>query len=331
MISERGPGVYHAVLSEPMLPRITVKNAGPGSLGVLVDLWHTTWYPHVPREAHHAYRMRLLTTPWARKHMQVLVLEENGAPRSGMIALSLPMKLNGRALKVAGVAAVVTDPKQRGRGLAARLLRIAHRRFTDAGHDASLLFSDIGTSYYAKLGYVPWPTTRYTLAVPAPTRGTQVRTATARDLPTLRALYDAHQAQYGLSLTKPVAYWRHMATRATHRAAMLGTPAAERTLLTRGGRALAYAKLTKGDGGLTVTEAAHLPGHAQALARLIAARAHELSARVVALVAPESLVKSLGMPIQRTVAIDKMMLAPLSHKAGDAHPLSHAFWGEDWY
>lgn len=313
-----------------MLPRITVKNAGPGSLGVLIDLWHRQWYPQCPAQAHHAYRMRLLTTPWARKNLQVLVLEENGAPLSGMMALSFRMRLNGRRIKVAGVAAVVTAPEQRGRGLAARLLTIAHRRFQDSGHDAALLFSDIGTDYYARFGYVPWPTTRFTLKVPAgrPARG--VREAR---LDEMRALQDTFQQSYAFRLEKPLAYWRHLLARAAGRDRLFGNdrPSPGRFVIEAKNAPVAYARILERDGALTVTEAAHLPRHEKLLAALIADRARAAKARTVSLLAPRELVDALGFPISKREACDKMMVASLSDKASDVSPVSHCFWGEDWF
>ena len=318
-----------------MLPRITVKNAGPGSLGVLIDLWHRTWYAQVPPEAHHAYRMRLFTSPWARKNLQVLVLEENGAPLSGMMALTLSVRLDGRVLKVAGVAAVVTAPEQRGRGLAARLLAIAHRRFQDSGHHAALLFSDIGTAYYAKLGYVPWPTTRYTLRAPAVAlpRGHSVRPAVPGDLPAMRALQERFQEPYALALEKSVPYWRHQLLRARARDKMFGIkrPSSGRFVIEATGAPVAYARVTARDGALTVTEAAHLPDREHALAALIAARAQAESAATVDLLAPAALVKALGLPVTRREPCDKMMLAPLTLPPGSVDSVNHCFWREDWF
>lgn len=317
-----------------MLPRITVKNAGPGSLGVLIDLWHRTWYPQCKAAAHHAYRMKLFTTPWARKNLQVLVLEENGAPLSGMMALSFSMKLNGRRLKVAGVAAVVTSPEQRGRGLAARLMTIAHRRFQDSGHQAALLFSDIGTEYYARFGYVPWPTTRFTLQAPPGklARGLAVREAKAGDLPVMRALQEAFQKPFAFKLERPVAYWKHQVTRALGREALFGAarPSWGRFVIEARKQPVAYVRTAVRDGLLVVSEAACLPRRENALAELIAARARDEKVDGISLLAPESLVDALRLPVARREACDKMMVAPLAPRV-DASPVSHCFWGEDWF
>lgn len=335
MISSRGFASPSCGILLAMLPRITVKNAGPGSLGVLIKLWHQAWYAQCSREAHHAYRMRLFTTPWARKNLEVLVLEENGAPLSGMMALSFRMKLGGRRLKVAGVAAVVTAPEQRGRGLAARLMSIAHRRFQDSGHDAALLFSDIGTDYYARFGYVPWPTTRFTLQVPPGSlaRGYQVRAARMSDLPALRALQDGFQKPFAFKLERPVAYWRHQHSRALGRDELLGItpPSWGRFVIETKNNLVAYIRLAVRDRLLVVSEAAHLPRRENALAELIADRARVAKADGISLLAPESLVDALRLPVARREACDKMMVASLSPKAPDVSPVSHCFWGEDWF
>jgi len=320
-----------------MLPRITVENARPGSLEILTGLWHRTWYASVSPEAHHAYRMRVLTTPWARRACQVLALAENGAVRSGMIVLSLPMRLNGRKLKVAGVAAVVTDPEHRGRGLAARLIAISHRRLADAGHDAAMLFTEIGTAYYAKLGYTSWPITRYSLEVAdAPAPGVTIRPATARDVPAMVRLSAAFQQGYPLAFERTPAYLRHMMSRARGRDELFAAPGARvrhvsgRWIAEAGGEPVAYARVLPREGQLAITEAAFAPGRASALARLAVERARAGGFPALSVAGPASLPAALALPVTGTQAVDKMMMAPLAGGLSVA-PVEHCFWSEDWF
>jgi predicted N-acetyltransferase YhbS len=327
-----------------VLPRLTVKNAGPGTLAILTGLWHRVWYGHVTPESHHAYRMRMLTSPWARRHIQVLALEEGGAVRSGMIVLSHTMRLRGKKVKVAGVAAVVTDPDHRGRGFANRLIAIAHRRFVDSGHDAAMLFTEIGTAYYAKLGYITWPVVKHLLELPAPerARGLKIAPATAADLPDQARLYAAVQDRYDLALVRPRPLWRHVIARSRWRDEVLepvdGTTVAHDPhrwiARTARGVAVAYARAVPREDDLWVAEAGYAPGHAPALAQLLAHRGRALDRAKLALAASPRLVEELGLPAIKSETIEKMMFAPLGGKTpapADVAPATHCFWPEDWF
>jgi GNAT superfamily N-acetyltransferase len=326
----------------PVAPRIHVKNAGPGSLAILSKLWHAQWYVGYTPESHHAYRMLTLTTPWARTHVQVLALEEDGRVRSGLIALSMTLTLAGKRRKVAGVAAVVTDPEQRGRGFAARLLTVAHRRFSDQGHHAAFLFTEIGTAYYAKLGYIPWPLVRHTL-VPvsaALPRAVTFAPATPRDLAAQAALYDAMQTRFPVRFHRTRDYWRHMLARARAKDEVLASTGGEvkeyvshRWIARARGEPVACARIVPREADLAVTEASYLPGHAGTLAALLAARAGAEDRAALSIVAPAEVVEELGFAVARREPVDKMMFAPLSGPltARDLEPDTFCMWPEDWF
>ena len=322
-----------------MLPRITVKNAGPGSLEFLTGLWHRTWYPSVTPEAHHVYRMRVLTSPWARRCSQVLVLEENGAPRAGMIVLTLSMRLRGKKRKVAGIAAVVTDPEHRGRGLAARLVTIGHRRLADAGHQAALLFTEIGTAYYAKLGYVTWPLARRTLALPDSARtprGLTFRPATARDLPAMRRLLTQAQKGFTLGIERPADYFRHLMSRAVWRDELFAPPGtvvehvSGRWIAERGGEPVAHARLVPREKELAISEGGYAPGEERALAALAVARAKDGGHAALSAAIPVSLAAALGLAETKVEPLEKMMMAPLTPGL-DVSPGEHCIWPDDWF
>ena len=57
-----------------------------------------------------------------------------------------------------GVASVVTEPRLRGRGYASGMIQALVKRLRGAPRaQASLLYSDVGASLYARAGYVPRP------------------------------------------------------------------------------------------------------------------------------------------------------------------------------
>lgn len=327
----------------PISTRIEVKNAGPGTLEILSKLWHRQWYAGYTPASHHDYRMRTLTTPWAREHVQVLSLEEERRVCSGMIVLSLTMVIAGKRRKVGGIAAVVTDPDQRGRGFAARLLTVGHRRLADSGHDAAMLFSEIGTEYYARLGYIPWPVTRHVLALPrgaGERRGLSFAPATSRDLGAQATLYRELQSRFDVRVLRTSGYWRHLVNRARWKDEVLapegGAPkkhVAHRFIARLRGKPVACARILPREADVAVTEAGYLPGHASSLVALIARRAAQEERAAASIVADASIVAELGLPVEKSEAIDKMMFVPLANRLTPAQlaPAPCSIWPEDWF
>jgi hypothetical protein len=70
-----------------------------------------------------------------------------------MKAYDLQGACGGRPLRLLGIGAVFTPPELRRRGYAATMLRAAMDQYRDLGTHAAVLFSDIDTRYYQRLGF----------------------------------------------------------------------------------------------------------------------------------------------------------------------------------
>jgi predicted acetyltransferase len=123
--------------------------------------------------------------------------------------------IDGVVERTCAVGAVHTVPECRGRGFAPRLLSFAEVRERDAGKTFSLLYSDIGAAYYARLGYRACAAAQGSVT-PAESKGGPLvahdfhRFQPAEKLSTLVDLYDRAHQQYPLSIARSSDYWRYL-------------------------------------------------------------------------------------------------------------------------
>ena len=121
------------------------------------------------------------------------------------------IRVRGAQLRVGGIGSVLTHPDFRGRGYARALMRDAEVYMTQAGYDLGMLFTIIGTPFYAGLGWIPIALPTFAFALHswedkphASGRDLQPE----QDLTAVMALYDAANAeQTGSELRNP-AYWQ---------------------------------------------------------------------------------------------------------------------------
>ena len=99
------------------------------------------------------FQRRLADSPEAKERYRLLGWFEDGAMVSAMKAYRLSGLCAGRPLQMLGIGAVFTPPEKRRRGHAARMLRAAMDDARDKGVQAAVLFSDIETRYYERLGF----------------------------------------------------------------------------------------------------------------------------------------------------------------------------------
>jgi hypothetical protein len=100
-----------------------------------------------------AFQRRLADSPEARDRYRLLGWFPSGAMVSAMKAYDLRGSCAGRPLRLLGIGAVFTPPELRRRGHAAAMLRAAMDEHRGNGAQAAVLFSDIDTDYYRRLGF----------------------------------------------------------------------------------------------------------------------------------------------------------------------------------
>ena len=99
------------------------------------------------------FQRRLADSPEAGERYRLLGWFEKGRLVSAMKAYDLRGGCAGRDLRLLGIGAVFTPPELRRRGHAASMLRAAMDEYRERGAHAAILFSDIDTRYYRRLGF----------------------------------------------------------------------------------------------------------------------------------------------------------------------------------
>ena len=120
------------------------------------------------------------------------------------------IRVRGAQLRVGGIGSVLTHPDFRGRGYAQALMRDAEKYMRQAGYDLGMLFTIIGTPFYAKLGWIsiPLPTFSLPLDDQKITTSDTGRTLHTQDLSAVMALYDIASADLTGTEVRNPGYWQ---------------------------------------------------------------------------------------------------------------------------
>jgi GNAT superfamily N-acetyltransferase len=129
-----------------------------------------------------------LRTPWGAAHLdRVALVDDRHRVVCSAKRYDLSARLDGRIRRVLGIGAVFTTPALRGQGHALRLLEAVLDTAEAEGYEFALLFSEIETSFYERLDFVPVPLVESLLQV---SRGDGapamlVRAGDERDMPAI--------------------------------------------------------------------------------------------------------------------------------------------------
>ena len=111
------------------------------------------WGGGLDEDRFQIFQRRLADSPEAQERYRLLGWFERGRLVSAMKSYQLRGVCAGRPLRLLGIGAVFTPPELRRRGHAAAMLRAAMDESRARGAEAAVLFSDIETRYYERLGF----------------------------------------------------------------------------------------------------------------------------------------------------------------------------------
>src|SRR4051812_41556589 len=114
---------------------------------------HPIWGGGLSEDRFVAFQRRLADADEAGERHRLIGLFDGSRLLAAMKAYDLRGSCGSRPLKILGIGAVFTPPPLRRRGHARRMLELAIAHHADRGADAAVLFSDIGTAYYERLGF----------------------------------------------------------------------------------------------------------------------------------------------------------------------------------
>src|SRR5712692_3692139 len=131
----------------------------------ILEATYEIWHEGLSRRAYARFYAAQTATPWGRAHIERQALVDGNQVLASAKLYAFDATLDGRAVRVAGLGAIFTQPAHRGRGAARELAERMLESAAAGGADVALLFSEIGPDYYARLGFTALPTRNGTLRV----------------------------------------------------------------------------------------------------------------------------------------------------------------------
>lgn len=124
--------------------------------GILEDTY-PLWGAGLSFKAYGQWNRAQEITEWGKGHLRRLALMDGTTVLASAKRYDLQMQLDGRPVPTLGVGAVFTPHVLRGRGHARALIEALESEARADGARLSLLFSEIGATYYERLGYTVVP------------------------------------------------------------------------------------------------------------------------------------------------------------------------------
>ncbi len=309
-------------------------------LDQIIGLTHQIWSEGLTQRAYAQWNAAQLRTPWGRQHLQRFALvDDNGHLLATAKRYRYRARLDGRAGWMAGIGAVFTPHLRRGNAYASQLIeRLLEAERRDGVLFASL-FSEIGTAYYERLGFVAVPLDEVTVRVErrdgAPAM--LVRAGDDRDLAALEAMHKVRSAdaRFTLNRDRSMIHYALAKKRLLAGLGPLGLRQVEFVVAEEGATAVAYALLHENAHGWTLEEAGDRdPAGARLGAMLQVLVAREPSA-------PLPLIRTLwpsAFPVppqltltDRSAAREVFMVRPLADVSMPEKPQDVFYWHSDYF
>jgi GNAT superfamily N-acetyltransferase len=309
-------------------------------LDQILDETYPIWHEGLTVPAYRQWNLAQARTPWGSRNLErVALVDDGGALLSSAKRYRLAARLDQRDLKVLGIGAVFTPPARRQQGYASALLQQLIEDARSDGADAALLYSEIGTTFYERLGFTPVPLDEVRIGVrlKGGTPAMLVRAGHEKDLPALSAMHDVRSAGSRLALRRDVSHIQFMLAR-KRLLAGLG-PAGKRILefhvAEEGASAVAYVMLSVDANGWTLVEAGDRdPAGARlgAILQVLLAREPSLPPPLIRAWWPRQFALPPQLEIvERHDAADVMMMRALSDITLPASADEVFYWRSDFF
>jgi hypothetical protein len=196
----------------------TLDVARPDEIEAVYHESHALWGAGLDLAGYLGLWDDLQRTAWGRNHLRFLVWrDDDGSVLSSMKLYAPRVRWLGRIARACAIGAVFTPRARRRRGHAAAMLARVLEGAASAGDAPAMLFSDIGTAYYASLGFrsLPAEEAHGSLArAPRAPAGWTLRPMTAGDLEAVAEAHDAWCEGRAIAVLRDVTHWRFLVDRA---------------------------------------------------------------------------------------------------------------------
>lgn len=226
----------------------------------ILDDTFPVWHEGLSREAYSKWNQGQLRTPWGREHLQrFALLDDERGHVASLKRYRHPVRVDGRDGWMCGIGAVFTVPEHRGAGHASRLVEQVVEQSRHEGALAAGLFSEIGTTFYERLGFSTIALDEVTVRVSRRdgSPAMLVRFGDDRDLPAIAAMHAVRSADARLALRRdtPLVQYAIAKKRLFAGLSPPGTRQLEFFVAEEGASAVAYVLLSQNQYGWTLEEA----------------------------------------------------------------------------
>ena len=266
---------------------MTIVPAEGALLEEILDHTFQTWNEGLARPAYGQWNRAQIKTPWARSRLhRYASIDEEGRLLATAKQYRFDVRVGDRQGWMCGIGAVFTPPEHRGRGHASELIEQLVSRAQRDGALLASLFSEIGTAFYARLGFTEVPLDEVTVTVDRKKGGAPamlVRAGEERDLGAVAAMHAVRSASAPFALQRDGSLVHYALSKRRLLAGLgpLGLRQLEFFVAEEGASAVAYVVLNENANGWTLEEAGDRdPAAARLGAMLLVLLAREPSRRM---------------------------------------------------
>ncbi len=232
--------------------------ADPEMVIEILDSTYPIWGEGLSREAYDKWYRAQRETAWGRGHLSRLALVDDSGVLASTKRYGLDACIEGRPAPVLGIGAVFTPPSRRGQGYAPALIEALIDDAADRGCELALLFSEIGSTYYERLGFRVIPQWEQTIEV-IPSAGAPaalVRSGETRDFDVIADLAARTRARAAFAIDRRADFFAFVLARRRLLAGLgpIGLRSVEFFVTEEANRAVAFVVLTRGPHGLVLED-----------------------------------------------------------------------------
>lgn len=258
------------------MPRLAV--ARQSQIDAIHQESHALWGAGLSLAQYGELWSELSNTAWAAQHARFCVwLDTYGTVLSSMKIYRPLVGLRGAVRRSCVLGAIFTPRAQRRRGHASRMVRQALEEARAEEARLALLFSDIGTEYYAGLGFRALPAEEQwgSLAPRGDVPGLTLRDLHLEDLPDVRRMHEEFNCSRALAVMRDAAHWEFLRARSAGFFKRLDDREIEQRwrIAERDGRTVGYLITVEGRGEWSVREVGAEGGDPATMARVLRAGA----------------------------------------------------------
>jgi GNAT superfamily N-acetyltransferase len=216
------------------------------------------------------------STPWGSRHARFCVwTNDRGELLSSLKVYRPRVRMHDRVARATVLGAVFTPAERRGRGHATAMVRAAIERARKMGDLAALLFSDIGTAFYADLGFEKLAAEEQSGRLPgirgAARPGWTLRDMRGSDEEAVEAIHAESCARRQIAILRDAEHWKFLHVRAEGYFRRLGDRALRerRQVALRDGRVAGYLIAAEGSSEWDVREIGAAGGDPETLADVL--------------------------------------------------------------